>query len=87
MEAGMARLRIDLDRATFMRLVVAAAAERDKIARQLFGTVVVTNRTAVAVVPRPDVRPFVETLECQVPDEMTRWRKRRGSVSRVHPSG
>ena len=54
----MARLRIDLDRATFLRLVVAAAAERDKIARQLFGTVVVTNRTAVAVMPRPDLRPY-----------------------------
>jgi hypothetical protein len=41
--------------------------------------VIVENRTAVAVVPRPEMRPFFETLSCQVPDEMTRWRKRRGS--------
>ncbi len=59
----------------------ATPAERNKIARQLFVEVIVENRTAVAVVPRPDVRPFVETLACQVPDEVTRWRKRRGSLA------
>ncbi len=37
---------------------VATPEERNRLARQLFGTVVVTNRTAVAVVPRPDLRPF-----------------------------
>ncbi len=42
---------------------------------------------AVAVVPRPDVRPFFETLSCQVPDEMTRWRKRRGSLTRDRRGG
>ena len=62
---------------------VATLAERNKIARQLFVEVIVENRTAVAVVPRPDVRPFFETLSCQVPEEMTRWRKRRGSEPRA----
>ncbi len=68
---------------------VATPAERNTIARQLFVEVIVENRTAVAVVPRPDVRPFFETLSCQVPDEMTRWRKRRGSKPRArafHPA-
>ena len=65
----------------------ATPAERNRIARQLFVEVIVENRTAVAVVPRPDVRPFVETLSCQVPDEMTRWRKRRASLARLHDPG
>jgi DNA invertase Pin-like site-specific DNA recombinase len=64
---------------------VATAAERNKIARQLFVEVIVENRTAVAVVPRPDVRPFFETLRCQGPNEMTRWRKRRDSNPRSQP--
>ena len=35
-----------------------------------------------AVVPRPGVRPLLEeTLSRQVPEERTRWRKRRGSVA------
>ena len=34
-----------------------------------------------AVVPQPETRPFFETLSRQVPDEMTRRRKQRGSVS------
>ena len=41
---------------------VASPAERNKLARELFGTVVVRNRTAVAVVPRPDLRPFFALL-------------------------
>jgi site-specific DNA recombinase len=64
---------------------LATPDERNKIARQLFVEVIVENRTAVAVVPRPDVRPFFETLSCQVPDEMTRWRKRRDSNPRSQP--
>lgn len=36
----------------------ATPEERNKLARQLFLRVVVKNKTAVAVVPRPDVRPF-----------------------------
>ena len=63
----------------------ATPAERNKIARQLFVEVVVENRTAVAVVPLPEMRPFVETLSCQAPDEMTRWRKRRDSNPRSQP--
>ena len=41
---------------------VATPAERNKLARQLFASVVVSNRTAVAVVPRPDLRPFFFAL-------------------------
>ena len=60
----------------------ATAEERNQLARQLFNGVVIDNRTAVAVTPRPDLLPFFETLACQVPDEMTLRRKRRGSVTR-----
>jgi len=49
----------------------ATPEERNKLARQLFLRVVVKNKTAVAVVPRPDIRPFftlvsvsVEKKEC-----------------------
>src|SRR5215207_9601843 len=41
---------------------VATPTERNKLARQLFASVVVSNRTAVAVVPRPDLRPFFFAL-------------------------
>jgi hypothetical protein len=41
---------------------VATPTERNKLARQLFQSVVVSNRTAVAVVPRPDLRPFFFAL-------------------------
>ncbi len=61
---------------------VATPDERNRLARQLFAEAIIDNKTAVAVVPRPDVRPFFETLACQVPDEVTRWRKRRGSLAR-----
>ncbi len=40
----------------------ATSEERNRIARQLFTTVVVKNRTAVALVPRPDLRPFFVTV-------------------------
>jgi hypothetical protein len=62
---------------------MATPDERNKIARQLFVEVIVENKTAVAVIPRPEMRPFFEHLACQVPDEMTRWRKRRGSVTQL----
>jgi site-specific DNA recombinase len=51
---------------------VATPAQRNKLARQLFATVVIHNRTAVAVVPRPDFRPFffaLPHLEAVNPDE------------------
>lgn len=41
---------------------LATPTERNKLARQLFASVVVSNRTAVAVVPRPDLRPFFYAL-------------------------
>nr|MDP9472134.1 recombinase family protein [Chloroflexota bacterium] len=74
--------------AAFLRNVasawrVATPDERNRLARQLFVEAIVENRTAVALLPRPHVRPFFETLACQVPDEVTRWRKRRGSESRA----
>ncbi len=41
---------------------IATPEERNRIARQLFTSVVVKNRTAVALVPRPDLRPFFVTV-------------------------
>jgi site-specific DNA recombinase len=41
---------------------LAPPAQRNKLARQLFATVVIHNRAAVAVVPRPDFRPFFFAL-------------------------
>jgi site-specific DNA recombinase len=63
---------------------VATPEERNKIARELFSEVIVENKTAVAVVPRPAIRPFFESIACHTPDEMSRWRKRRASISRTH---
>lgn len=42
------------------------AAERNKLAREMFNGVVIDNRTAVAVMPRPDLHAFSR-----------RWRSRR----------
>ena len=39
----------------------ATPAKRNQIARERFSAAVVTQKTAVAVVPRPDVAPFFET--------------------------
>ena len=61
--------------------LVATPEERNKLARQLFLRVVVKNKTAVAVVPRPDIRPFFTHV---FEDEITYRRKRRGSVRRLH---
>ena len=41
---------------------VATPEERNKLARQLFGSVVISNSTAVAIVPRPDLLPFLSIL-------------------------
>ena len=49
--------------------VMATPDERNRLARQLFGKVVIANRTAVAVVPRPDLRPFFELIG---PEEKSR---------------
>jgi hypothetical protein len=51
---------------------VATAEERNQLARKHFAHVVIDNRTAVAVVPRPDLRPFFFALprpEGVSPDE------------------
>lgn len=68
---------------------LATPEERNRLARQLFADVIVENRTAVAVTPRPALRPFFETLAlpvgCQAPFEVTRWRKRRDSNPRSQP--
>jgi site-specific DNA recombinase len=62
-----------------MAWTVATPEERNKIARELFADVVVENRTAVAVKPRPELAPFFEMLACQVPEDVTLKRKRRAS--------
>ncbi|MDP9364923.1 MAG: hypothetical protein M3Q10_11990 [Chloroflexota bacterium] len=59
----------------------ATPEERDKVARQRFSNVVGTNRTAAAVAPRPDPRPFFSPVAV-VPGASSIWRKRRGSVRR-----
>ena len=40
--------------------IVANAEERNRLAQQLFASVVVQNRAAVALLPRPDLLPFFE---------------------------
>ena len=65
----------------------ATADERNRIARQLFADVLVVNKTAVAVMPRPEFRPFLELAgtDPQVREDlstvMSLRRKRRGSVA------
>nr|MDQ3640056.1 hypothetical protein [Actinomycetota bacterium] len=59
----------------------ATPVERNKLARELFNGVVIENRTAVAVMPRPDLRAFFETLAVAPSSVVTYGRKRRGSVS------
>ena len=59
--------------------------ERNKLARELFSEVVVDNRTAVAVTPRPDLYPFFASVACQTSDEVTYGRKRRDSNPRSQP--
>jgi hypothetical protein len=38
--------------------MAATGDERNQIARQVFAEVLVINKTAVALVPRPEFRPF-----------------------------
>ena len=64
-----------------MAWTVATPEERNKIARQLFADVVVENRTAVAVKPRPELAPFFESLAVNPDPEITPKRKRRASVA------
>jgi site-specific DNA recombinase len=64
---------------------VATQVERNKIARELFADVVIDNRTAVAVKPRPELAPFFEPLACQLDDSITQKRKRRDSNPRSQP--
>ncbi len=65
----------------------ATPEERNQIARQLFADVWVVNKTAVAVVPPPAYRPFLELAgaDAQVRDAlstaMSLRRKRRASLS------
>lgn len=55
----------------------ATPEERNRLARQLFSETVVSNQTAVAVVPRPEVRPY---FEADLGTDIAHLRKRRGSV-------
>lgn len=71
----------------------ATAEERNQIARHLFTDVLVINKTAVAVMPRPEFRPFLELAgaDAQVCDAlssvMSLRRKRRDSVRRLPSIG
>jgi hypothetical protein len=71
----------------------ATPEERNQIARQPFADVWIVNKTAVASPPRPEFRPFLELAGADakvregLSTVMSLWRKRRGSVSRVHSSG
>ncbi|GIW04321.1 MAG: hypothetical protein KatS3mg059_0941 [Thermomicrobiales bacterium] len=51
--------------------------ERHDPARRHVACVVIENRTAVAVKPRPELAPFFETLACQPDPKITPKRKRR----------
>jgi len=55
---------------------VATPEVRNQIARNLFDAVQIENKTAVAVRPRPELRPFFEYITCQ---ETVQERKRRDS--------
>ena len=57
----------------------ATTEERNKLARALFSDVVMANRNAVAVLPRPDLRPFFASCARALSSAMTHGRKRRGS--------
>jgi hypothetical protein len=56
--------------------------ERNRLARELFDAVQIENKTAVAVMPRPEMRPFFEYIVCQ---ETVQERKRRDSNPRSQP--
>jgi hypothetical protein len=63
---------------------VATSAERNRLARQLFNRVVIDNRTAVDVTPRPDLLPFFAARSGDPSSLVTHGRKRRASVHRLH---
>lgn len=65
---------------------MATPTERNTIARAVFADVLIDNRTAVAILPRPELRPFFDAEFCQLSEEMTLRRKRRGTVSLSHPA-
>ena len=74
----LAQLLADLSAAWSL----ATPAERNAMAREMFTGVVVENRTAVAVRPRPELAPFFASLECQPDASITQRRKRRGTEPR-----
>jgi hypothetical protein len=61
---------------------VATPDERNQLARQLFQQVAITNRTAVAVLPRPDFRPFFRLVAVK-PDEIVCYGGSDGGRMRV----
>jgi hypothetical protein len=61
---------------------VATPEEENRLARQLFNGVLIENRTAVEVTPRPDLLPFFVSVS----DLNTYGRKRRGLLSQQTPS-
>jgi hypothetical protein len=58
---------------------VATPEERNELARQMFNSVKIENRTAVEITPRPDLVPFFAALAAESSNVMTYGRKRRGS--------
>jgi hypothetical protein len=61
---------------------IATPEERNKLARQMFNSVTIENRTAVEITPRPDLLPFFAVLAAESSNVMTYGRKRRGSLTR-----
>lgn len=57
---------------------VATPEEKNRLARQLFSSVLIENRTAVEVTPRPDLLPFFATVS----NVIWEGRKRRGMATR-----
>jgi hypothetical protein len=64
---------------------VATPEERNELARQMFNSVKIENRTAVEITPRPDLVPFFAALAAESSNVMTYGRKRRDSNPRSQP--
>ncbi len=77
----LAQLPADLSQAW----TLVTPTERNTIARELFADVVIANRMAVAVKPRPELVPFFETLAVAPDASITSERKRRDSNPRSQP--
>jgi site-specific DNA recombinase len=60
----------------------ATPEERNRLARELFDVVKIELKTAVAVKPRPELRPLFEYIVCQ---DTVQERKRRDSNPRSQP--